>query len=141
MLPSLLANDRIGEGVHENALPEDAIPQFRTPQDETWPGAWKPIDDTIVGELARRSGARVAADERLQEIVAEIAKRDEDDGVLHLAELLENDETGAASAGSLGGDTASAGGNDDAAADEEEPPSPQLEEALRVLADLIQLSS
>jgi carboxyl-terminal processing protease len=143
VLPSLLANDRIGEAVHENALSPESIPQFRTPQDSARPGSWKPVAPSVIGELGKRSALRVAEDEAFQEILTEIAKRDEDDGVLRLAEIIEKeDRNGAVAGGSLGGDTAStdsdAPGADD---EEEEPPSPHLEEALHILTDLIQLTS
>ncbi len=141
VLPSLLANERIGEAVHENALSPESIAQFRTPQDPGRPGSWKPVAPAVLDELSKRSALRVAEDEAFQEILTEIATREEDDGVLRLAEIMEKDEADTALiSGSLGGDTASAG-SETADAEDEEPPSPHLEEAIRVLTDLIQITS
>ena len=141
VLPSLLATDRIGERVHENALEPETVRQFRTAVSPGRKGSWKPVTDEMVAELARRSAERVNKDEAFQEIIAAINEREADDGVIRLAEMNDdgNDE---ATTGSLGGDTASTAAPTEGDADEEDDePTPHAEEALRVLADLIQLSS
>jgi len=145
VLPSLLSSPRIGEGVHENALAPESIPPFRTPIDPTRPGSWKPLDDQLLAELARRSEERVAHDEAFQEILQEIAKRDEDDGILKLADLradLSTDETADASPADGTASLAPTAASEDIASagdDEEDLPRPDLDEALRVLADLVEL--
>ncbi len=151
VLPSLLATPRIGEGVHENALAQESIPQFRTAVDPTRPGAWKAIDNRMLAELARRSESRVSGDETFQEILEEIAKRDADDGILRVSDLHDaSDGLFGDMAATDGGQTVSAleetasqdpGESDDDADDDEERPRPHLEEALRVLADLIELGA
>ena len=142
VLPSLLATPRIGEMVHENALPPETVRQFRTPVKPGRTGSWKAVSNEMIAELALRSGERVKADEAFQEIVTAINEREADDGVIRLAEMT-NDTDEGATAGSLEGDTASNTPpvDPDAEDDNEDKPSPYVEEALRVLADLIQLGS
>ena len=140
VLPSLLATPRIGEKVHENALPPETVRQFRTPVRPGRTGNWKAVSNEVIAELARRSGERIQQDEAFQEIIAAISEREADDGIIRLAEMNQETEEGA-TAGSLDGDTASTTPPLDAEDEDEEKPSPYVEEALRVLADLIQLSS
>ncbi|MDX1649166.1 MAG: hypothetical protein R3263_04860, partial [Myxococcota bacterium] len=105
---------------------------------------WTPVDDATLAELARRSAARTAEDPFFVEVRETLAERAADDGVVRLAELIaEREEARTASAtrvggGSPGEDTASVASTPD---DDEDERSPQVEEALRVLADLVLLTS
>ncbi len=158
VLPSLLANPRIGENVHENALPGDAIEDFRTPVEPVW----KPVDDTLLEELARRSTERVGSDAEFQELLAEIAEREQDDGRVTLSEInrkrkeaeaaakvdvdgnvdVDVDGKIKASAASEAAPLAGAPGADPLGADEDESEELTLHqrEALRILADLVALA-
>ena len=128
---------------------------------------WQRIGDDLIAELQRRSAERVAASEVFREIEEKLEKLRAQDDVIHLAELIRereeaerkdsdtSDETGEAASGEEGGETkpsaapdaspdASKNGKEGAtpSADEEpdeDEPTPQQEEALRILADLVEL--
>ena len=50
--------------------------------------SWKPITPDLVKELSRRSNERMATNEEMQEIQERIMKMEERNGVVHLAELM-----------------------------------------------------
>ena len=151
VLPSLLTEDLVGESVHENSLPSDRTDPFLSARANATEQHWTPVDDETLAELRRRSAERVAEDSYFVGIEEKLAERAEDDGVVRLAEILEEQEkerTETPPEPDLGA-TASKPAAGDAAitppenpADEDpEAPNPHLDEALRVLADLIQLQS
>jgi hypothetical protein len=84
----------------------------------------------------------VEADEFFMEVEKKLAERAADDGVVELAELIaerEKESQVAAQpggAGAVGSETASVNVETDK---EEKRPTPQVEEALRVLGDLVLL--
>ncbi len=173
VLPSLFATDDLGERYTPYSLESQVIPPFlgvlgrvsNIPNPD-----WKPIDTNLLAELQRRSATRIAADEAFKEINEKLAKRAQEDDVIHLGEFMkEREEEEAEAAVRNGGangkdpkadskaeqkadpkgeaeakssDAAKAKPTDakSAAKEEEKPePTPQREEALRVLADLVEL--
>lgn len=148
VLPSLFASDRFGERASENALPAQSIPPFAGKS----AGGYQPIGGELLAELARRSAARVADDPDFEEIREKIAEREADDGILRLGEIIaerrerraeeEAEKAEAAEAAqepeSAEAELAQAGADSNTGDDEE--PSPQQQEALRILADLVLLS-
>jgi len=199
VLPSLFATDDLGERYTPYSLKTQVIPSFlgavgrvsNTPRTD-----WKPIDATLLAELQRRSASRIDANAEFVEIKQKLAKRAQEDDVIHLAEFIKEREEEEAEAAAKDGtaangtvkpeaggaksthpgaapsnatqpgatqpgaaqtngaqpSTAKPGVNQtstgkpgaktgakDAAAEEKPEPSPQREEALRILADLVEL--
>jgi carboxyl-terminal processing protease len=138
-LPSLLTEDLVGERTQEHSLQVENIGSFVSKnanggrRDDQH---WKPVNPPLLGELARRSEARVSENSFFQEIEEQVAKRQADDGIVRLSELLAEQEQEKAQNGEKpAGDVA------EQDSDEDEDPKPQLEEALSVLADLVLLNS
>jgi carboxyl-terminal processing protease len=134
-LPSLLTEDLVGERTQEHSLRVEAIDSFvsKNANGAREDQQWKPVNAPLLDELARRSQARVATNIFFQEIEEQVAKRQADDGIVRLSELLAEQEQEKAQNGDE-----PAG---DVAEQDEEAPKPQLEEALNVLADLVLLNS
>jgi carboxyl-terminal processing protease len=135
VLPSLLTEDLVGERTQPHSLRVDGIKAFvsSSANGDRDGERFAPLSDPIVSELARRSQQRISGSELFKEIEAQVAKRKADDGVVRLSELLAEQEQEKAK---NGGEQAAA--NPEAADD---AATPQLEEALHVLADLVQLQS
>ncbi|MCA9504122.1 MAG: carboxy terminal-processing peptidase [Spirochaetaceae bacterium] len=169
VLPSLFATDELGERYTPYSLDSQTIAPFLGPagaQNGIAPistglaTAWKPIDAGLIAELSRRSAARIAQDEEFKKIEEQLAKVRAEDDVIHLAELIRErkeaeakdadgttDETvvdgetkGASDADASESKTPAADGDDESyTAPEDEKPTPQRLEALRILADLVEL--
>jgi carboxyl-terminal processing protease len=153
MFPSLLNTDAFGERDKRHSLPAQQIPPFRGDEangdDEKT--QWEPITRPMVAVLAGRSKRRTLENEYFQEIERELADREDDDGVLRLAELIRQREeangrdgssedgvTRSGEAGSTDADTAGVSVPTDS--EEDADPSPQIREALEILTDMITLS-
>jgi carboxyl-terminal processing protease len=176
VLPSLFATDDLGEQYTPYSLKSQEIPPFLEPTFQRVSNespTWRPITPELLGELTRRSEARVAESEEFAEIQEQLAKLAEEEDVLRLADLIEerreaekadggesdgavepgaDDKEAEANAEADAAEESSAappdeGETDEQASteadesedDEESEPSIQEEEALRVLADLIEL--
>jgi hypothetical protein len=97
----------------------------------------------VVSELRTRSTARQQGDEALKKVRADLDERSKDDGVLKIVDVLKP-----AQGDAKNGSGAKAAVDGDGAPDTAEPkkadrnePTPQMEEALRVLGDLVVLQS
>jgi carboxyl-terminal processing protease len=171
IIPSIFGTDDFGEAHQTYSLPTQSITSFLEIADTAKADgpAWQPITPALIQELALRSNKRVETNEDLIKIRERIAKTDERNGVVHLAELMkeqeeeeaaekenkdgepaaeesENAEAAASSSGDKTNDLAAADtqgseSEDSADASDEDPPSPQQLEAVQILADLIQLTS
>ena len=154
-IPSLLTIEDFGERTQPYALPSERISPFLTshanaigPHDR-----WSRVGAATLSELAKRSQERVQVSDDFTEVQQKIAEAQEKDGVVHLAELLkereeaesvaQSDEEGAGEeqgGGSTEAPTAHAGQPSiGATEDESDELSPQVEEALNVLGDLVVL--
>ena len=174
VLPSLFATDDLGERYTPYSLKPQVIPSFlgtlgRVSSLRT---DWRPIDTNLVAELQRRSAARVLSNEEFKKINEKLAKRAQEDDVIHLSEFIKEREEeeaeaektekkasvepgkngDAAKANTAAGDAKTNGaagadpktgkpaaGTKATAEAEKCEPTPQREEALRILADLVQL--
>ncbi len=142
-MPSLFATDEFGERALPHSLRAPVIEAFTTEEARgRGDSAWKPLDDGVVRELARRSQERQAKNEFFDEVRDELAKREEDDGVVRLSELIAERAENHAGTGT---DKTLAAGTASAAVPKTEDPddeelSPQAKEALEVLSDLVDLS-
>ncbi|NNL86784.1 MAG: tail-specific protease, partial [Myxococcales bacterium] len=135
VIPSRFDVDSIGESKQRYVLPEQRIPEFRSERANAKKeeDRFVAITPGIVKALAARSSERVSKDKELQEIVEDLAERNQDDGVVVLSELMEEDRNGADPDAPLGAESAPP-------EEAEETRPPQTEEALRVLADLVMLT-
>ncbi|HEX5066231.1 MAG TPA: carboxy terminal-processing peptidase [Myxococcota bacterium] len=159
-IPSMLITEDFGESTQEYALPSKEIPAFMG----TYANAIGPtdrfaqVDSAEITELAKRSKQRVDESAEFKELGEKIAKARKEEKSLKLADLMrERDEAkanGDAKDAKDGKDAKDAKngkanakavrtGDDgkplpDPAADDE--PTPQLEEAVAVLADLVELA-
>ena len=130
-IPSMLLSDDFGESTQRYALEGERISPFLSsyanaigPRDR-----WSRVDGSTLAELAKRSNARVEGSETFVEIRQKVEESRGNDGLVKLADMLkERDE-----AESENGD------GDDGQKDEEKL-SPQVEEALNVLGDLVALT-
>ena len=169
-LPSLTASVDFGDAEQPYSLSPRSIAPFLKSEQESAEGesstaetpGYRPIDDETLAELRERSAQRVADNERFAEVRENQAKVEARGKAVRIAELL--DDLGIAADGSkLPGDedsdegesentaeesedTAEEGEVTAADTEEEDPaaaeePSPQLEEALRILVDLIAADS
>jgi hypothetical protein len=96
------------------------------------------VQGDLVALLAERSRGRVDSSSAFAEVREQIAEAAESDGVVVVSELLKESKEADASAVD-GGAGVDAGAGTEEPADEEaaEKPTPQLEEALAVLSDLV----
>jgi carboxyl-terminal processing protease len=153
VVPSPFNLDLFGEKKLPHSLPPQSVPPFPSAgANAPGPDRWRPVTPGTVSALRTRSEKRQQSDGALQKVREDLAERAKDDGVLEIAEVLRPSDQAAegspqadvdagAAAAATGGDTAAA---DDAAgrprAGRNEP-TPQLEEALRVLGDLVVLQA
>ena len=146
VVPSLFNLDVFGEKKLPHSLPPQSVPPFPSADansDDANP--WVPLTSSVVSELRSRSTARQQGDEALKKVRADLDERSKDDGVLTIVDVLKPAQ-GDAKNGS--GAKPAADGDGAGAPDPAEPkktdrnePTPQLEEALRVLGDLVVLQS
>jgi carboxyl-terminal processing protease len=147
VIPGPFATDAFGERTQVNSLKVEKISPFASPKANASDASkrWKPVSDDLVEELARRSRTRVGQDAFFRKLQEDLAKRASDDGVVSVAELVaertvaNGDGAGPAGAAQAGAETAGVAAPEAPGA--EQKLSPQAEEALRVLADLVLLSS
>jgi len=120
-LPSLTTAGDLGEAYQPYALPERSIEPFVQPSAAAPTLGYAPIEDATLEVLRTHSAERVGGDERFAEVEELRREAEANQGVVKIADLLDDSapETLEAS-------------------DSDAPPnSPQLDEALRILVDLI----
>jgi carboxyl-terminal processing protease len=147
VVPSPFNLDMFGERTQPHALPSQSIAPFLSGRaNNNADPRWPEVTLELVEELRARSVARQDESEEFQKLREQLAKRADDDGVIEIAEILQESkdpaavktgggEDGEAAAGATGGDVAQAD-TPEAKTDE---PTPQRREALKVLADLVVL--
>jgi carboxyl-terminal processing protease len=149
-VPSLLEADDFGEKTLPYALPPQSIEPFASDDaDGSKPGDhYVPVTAQQIAKLSKLAEARIAKSKTFKDIETEVAQRRADGGVMKLSELMarrddHGNDDGTAPGGSPEGLTASAGtphaGPPGAKAEAKD--SPELKEALQVLADLVLLDS
>lgn len=153
-IPSLLMTEDFGERTQHYALPSERISPFLT----SYANAIGPEDRAgrvgaaALAELAQRSKERVDESEEFEEVRRKIEEAREKAGVVRLADMLKEREEAETLAQSDGEDAAPVQGategpsanaghpNDFAAGEPPEELTPQVEEALNVLKDLVALN-
>jgi carboxyl-terminal processing protease len=156
--PSYLAeaDDEFGEKTQPYSLPPEAIPAFLsdTGNPADGPDHWDRITPGTVAVLSERSKRRVDSDPAFAELRQKIAEAKATNGVVRLSDILkQQQEAKAASSvgegagkgrpsGVVGEGAAAASLTPDTDLDgpDDETRSPQYQEALLVLADLVTLS-
>lgn len=144
VLPALTANDELGEKTQPYSLAPRSIDAFASGQPRK-NGGYVAVDDATIARLVERSRARVGTDERFAEIEKELAEQRANRGEVKVADLLakkdkENGEKESADgkAGAASGDSAmlppTGIPGDEGKPDDRKP---QVDEALRILADLV----
>ena len=164
VIPSLSNTDDYGEQYQPFSLPGQRIPSYLKAPDQTLRTRdFTPVTSDVLSELSRRSAERIDESEVFADVERRVAEARERDGVIHLAELLEEnqkqreqkakkDAEAKEATGNGNGDGTSAqpaGGAGDASvkppssdtAQNREEPSPQQLEALEILADFVALTS
>ncbi len=135
VIPSLTNRDDIGEASQPYALSGSEITPFVGTRANL--GApeqrWRPISDEMIVELAGRSQGRVAQSAEFEEIRQRLASIESDNGVVRVADILKGRN------GEAGGDGPAPDADGDAEGEERDD-SPQVREALHVLADLVALN-
>jgi carboxyl-terminal processing protease len=152
VLPSLSNTGAFGEGHKRHSLSAQPITPFRSDEANRDGGRsrWEPITSQKVAVLAGRSKRRTLESEYFQEIESELAERESDDGMVRLAEIIRereeangkrgDDADGAPRSGGTGsGDADTAGVAVPRDPEGESEPTPQVREALAILADMITL--
>jgi hypothetical protein len=160
-MPSFLsgADDEFGEKTQPYSLPPESISPFLgdTANPPDGPDHWNRITPGTVAVLSERSKRRVESNAEFIELRGKIAEAKANNGVIRLSEILKQQEQakaeGAATAvgeaapktsstGVVGEGASAAGLTPEANADgpDDENRSPQFQEALLVLTDLITLS-
>jgi len=153
VLPSVFATDDFGEAHQTYSLPGQAIDPFMekapkgpTVVSESSQLAWQPVTDDLLVELARRSQSRISDNEDFAEVRERLAKVEERNGVVHLAELMEeqneeNEQDKKQSKDEAAESSSAESAKAETNAEEEDKPTPQQLEALLILADLVLLTS
>jgi len=153
VIPSLFAREDFGERSQDYALPGQVTEPFVSDTANGLNGDhWTPITPETLATLAELSHARVAANPAFAEVREKLEEARASDGVVKIADILSethaDEETASADTSDANAaepvDVAAADaiavatGDDDPAKDEDEN-TPQLDEALNVLTDLIRL--
>jgi carboxyl-terminal processing protease len=151
VIPSLFSREDFGERSHDYALPGQAVEPFisntANGPDE---GQWTPITPEILETLAGLSQARVAENPEFTEVREKLEEARASNGVVKIADILAESEEKSADEDAKKEDETGDGGKHDEAAnpskedaaaaaanESEDELSPQVEEALNVLTDLI----
>jgi carboxyl-terminal processing protease len=131
VLPSMLSNEDYGEKTQRYSLPPQETTPFLGDAANVETGAlhWEPVQGDVKMILAQRSASRVEASEDFGEIRERLAEAEESAGVVRLADILKRRE-----------EESQETQQEAAEESDEDTPTPQLEEALHVLTDLVSLS-
>ena len=146
VIPSLFATDGLGEKTQRYSLPPHQVAPFlsKTANSTRAGGKWQQLSDEILSALSSQSRSRVEASEEFEEIREKTIERQKNDSLMRLADILKDKNKGDSGAdedteiAALEGETAEGETAEDEEAEVET--TPELREAVRVLADLIMLT-
>jgi carboxyl-terminal processing protease len=143
VIPSLLSGDDFGEASQLYSLKNQQVAPFlgSRANGETASAHWRPVSRAVVAELVKRSQERIASSEEFTEVQEKLAKARGNGGVVRLEEVLKERSEAKSKEAQNGADSADTPEGTSTDEAEEDPPSPQLEEAVRVLIDLVALTS
>lgn len=142
-IPSLFARKDFGEGAQKTALPEQRVAPFLSFAANAGDAGkrWVPVEATAVEKLSLLSQQRLGANKSFDEVRAKLAEMQKSEGVVKLAEMMQEREEAEAEAKakSQAGEKSSACDFATASHAEDEELAPQVAEALHVLADWVVL--
>lgn len=134
VLPSILAQDEIGEKSLDYSLPPKQITPFLSTEAyvKEGPSAWKQISEATIKTLAEKSKARVAADPEFKKISEELEKLKKQGKLIKVGDAVKDKEKKdkAKNLKTLSRE----------AKDKEYLKRPDVQESLNILADLIGMS-
>jgi carboxyl-terminal processing protease len=135
VIPSLLTSADFGEKTQHYALDNQETTPFLSSYANAVPPSsrWRPVSTDVVSKLTRESRDRVKSAEEFAEIRDKLKEEESNDGVVRLAEILKEQEEAKSEEKAPVSEDSSKGDGDS------EKISPQLEEAINVLADLVAL--
>ena len=132
-IPSMLTAQDFGEGTQRYALNGQRISPFLSsyanaigPRDR-----WSRVSDPVIAELEKRSGKRVEGSEEFAEIREKIREAKESDGLVKISDILKDPNEA---------DSNGDGEHAEVETEDDEELTPQVEEALNVLGDLVALT-
>jgi len=136
IIPSLFTADDFGEKTQRFALENQSTTPFLSSYANAAPATnrWRPISSDMVSRLAKQSEARIEANPEFSEIREKLTEATQADGEVRLAEMLKEREEEQAKDGETVAQSLDG-------ADGPNQFSPQLDEAVNVLADLIDLQT
>lgn len=130
ILPSIYTRDEFGEKSLKNSLPQKRVTSFlsEVAQGTSDKDKWSPVTETVVETLRKKSAARIKDNTQFKEIETELDKIKKDKGIIKLAELKKEKKSDK--------------DPDDPITQrkEREKPTPQLVEALSIMADYVSLN-
>jgi carboxyl-terminal processing protease len=134
-IPSLLMSGDFGEESQHYALENQETTPFLSSYANAVPplSRWRPVSTDVVSKLTRKSRDRVESTEEFAEIRDKLKEAEANDGVIRLAEILKEQEEAKSE------EKAPVSEDSPKSEDDPEKISPQLEEAINVLADLVEL--
>ncbi len=124
VVPSALNRDDFGEAKQTYALPNRSIPDFKSHVGQIGK-SWSPVPPGRIGPLAKASAKRQKGSKEFRELAKDLEKAKKDKGIVKLAEILEDKDKDK-------GDE-----EPDAKKKDDEKLTPQAEEALKILGDLV----
>jgi len=90
VFPSVLSQEDIGEKSYDYSLPPQKLPSFLSSDAFVYkgPNKWKILDKDTIKTLNTRSQARIAKNEKFDEIKEDVKKSEERGKIIDLAELM-----------------------------------------------------
>jgi len=128
LVPSVFNSERFGEATRSHALPNRTTKPFVSDTANVeGPGGWLPVSEETIARLARASEARIRASEEFKEVREAIEKAEGRSTAITIGEILD---------GASSDDDAPEQAKEDEAEGDEDKLTPQVREALQILADL-----
>jgi len=121
-IPSITNSPEFGEGAQPYALPGQSISPFLD-RKVLKDAPWLPVTPDVVSTLLEKSHARVSSAKDFVEVEKQLAEAKKNQGMVHLADILKQKDKDP----------------DVTLKDASHEPTPQLKEALNILADYVVL--
>ncbi len=138
-VPTVFANQHVGEVSRPDALDAYKTTPFHGRRvNGDGPQRWEPVTDQLIADLAKRSAARVKASEDFKEVEQAIAKAKTAQSFMTIREVVDGDGDGDGEGESKQGASSKGDKGDKGDKDKEAELTPQVAEALQILADMIE---
>lgn len=145
VIPSIFNTDEIGEKSYKHSIQPDKIDRFLSQKvNSKLPEfQWEPVTDQVISQLAKRSEERVKKNDEFKEILKKLEENKKKDDKVKLAELRKETEKAKAEEEKEEKAKKNAKKNDkkkNSVAKKEKEDTPQLKEALNILADYVSMN-